>query len=244
MLTIEMAGLKIGIHNRFPHLERQCAAYVTDGKPDFEVAASPEAMETERARSAPGCSDGYLESIVICREIAVSLPSYDAFLFHAAVIEVGGLAYAFTAESGTGKSTHIRLWRRVYGDQVKIVNGDKPVLRFSPDGTLLAYGTPWAGKEGWQRRVAVPLQAVVFLERGKTDAVFDLPKDEAAVRIMRQILLDGDAETVGAELALIDRMLMQTEIKQLFCTPTENAARVAYRALTGSDETTNEGDKI
>ena len=47
---------------------------------------------------------------------------------HGAVIEYEGNGYMFSADSGTGKTTHILLWRKFLGDKVKIVNGDKPFL--------------------------------------------------------------------------------------------------------------------
>lgn len=231
MLKIRLAEMTIGIHHTHPHLALQCEKYRTEGEPDFEIAVTAEDIAGEKRNADVGATDGYCESIAAYRKIAQQLPSRDALLFHAAVIEVEGRAIAFTAASGTGKSTHIRLWRRVYGERVDIVNGDKPILRFLPDGKLYAFGTPWAGKEGWERNVAVPLSAIVFLERGESDRIEVLPKDEAALRIMPQILLGEDPDCVDATLTMLDRVLRATDTRLLYCTPTENAARVAYGAL-------------
>lgn len=233
MLTIRLANLLIGIQHTYPHLERQCAAYLAEGTPDFTVTVTEEMVEAELARAKDAPTPGYCESLCAYREIARLLPAYDALLFHAAVIECAGAAYAFTAKSGTGKSTHIRLWRRVYGDQVQIVNGDKPILRFSPDGRLYAYGTPWCGKEGWQRNVGVPLRAIVFLERGDTDRITDLPTSDAVLPLMNQIVLGNNPEEISMTLEMADRVLAATETKRLICTPQESAARVAYSALIG-----------
>lgn len=231
---IRVADLTVSIVHEHLHLAKQCAAYLSDAPADFEIVVTSEMIARERAASLEGAaSDGYCESIAAYREIARRLPDFHALLFHAAVIEIGGKAIAFTAKSGTGKSTHIRLWRRVYGERVGIVNGDKPILRFGDDGVLRAYGTPWAGKEGWHRNIGVPLSAIVVLERGSTDRIEELPKGDAAPRLLSQILLGDEPSEVLAALDMLDRVLAAADTKILYCTPTENAARVAYAAIIG-----------
>ena len=236
MLIVGIAGLVIGIEHRYPYLAKHCAAYLTEGEPDFTVTVTEEMIEAERAKAEQvpaGATEGYFESLAAARAIAHRLPSYSAFLFHAAVIEYKGEAVAFTAPSGTGKSTHIKNWRRAFGAEVNIVNGDKPVLRFSEDGTLTAYGTPWSGKEGWSRNVGRPLKAVVFLERGKEDRIVPLSPADAALPLMNQILLESDPETVGETLSLADRMLGTVGLFRLACTPDVGSAAVAKEAIFG-----------
>ncbi len=235
--TLSIASLSIAVEHAHLHLRQQCVAYLTDAPADFSVSVTQEMIERERAASTEvGASDGYCESIAAYREIARRLPEFDALLLHAAVIEVGGKAFAFTARSGTGKSTHIRLWRKVYGEAVGIVNGDKPILRFGEDGILRAYGTPWAGKEGWHRNIGVPLSAIVVLERGAVDRISDLPKGDAASHLLSQILLGETPDEALAALGMLDRVLGAVDTKILYCTPTEEAARVAYALLASENE--------
>ena len=72
---------------------------------------------------------------------------YDAFLFHAAVISYAGRGFAFAAKSGTGKSTHVAQWMRALGDDVVVVNGDKPILRWRSGEGAEALGGTLAGAE-------------------------------------------------------------------------------------------------
>ena len=234
MLIVGIAGLVIGIECRFPYLEKRCAAYETAGAPLFTVAVSDKMIEEEKARALEvpaGADDGYFESLSVAREIAHRLPSYGAFLFHAAVIDYKGEAVAFTAPSGTGKSTHIKNWKRAFGVDVGIVNGDKPILRFEGDGTLFAYGSPWAGKEGWNRNVGRPLRALVFLERGSKNTIRPLAPSDAVLPVMNQILLESDPETVEATLALADKMLSTVKLYRLACTPDVGSALVAKNGI-------------
>ena len=93
-----------------------------------------------------GFAPEYLETLALLRKVAEVLPEKDGFLMHGAVIQWKDKAYMFTAPSGTGKTTHIRLWRKYLGQGVSIINGDKPFIRIVDDCVRI-YGTPWAGKE-------------------------------------------------------------------------------------------------
>ena len=77
-----------------------------------------------------------------------------------------GQAVLFTAKSGTGKSTHTKLWRDLFGERAVMVNDDKPLLRILKDGVLVC-GTPWDGKHRLSTNCALPLKAICILERGK-----------------------------------------------------------------------------
>lgn len=59
----------------------------------------------------------------------------------------------------SGKSTHIALWRKYPGEQVKTINGDKPIL-WATEKETCVYDTPWAGKERWETNTGVPLRKI------------------------------------------------------------------------------------
>ena len=110
-------------------VHKYCAAYVSDGPVDFSVTTTKEDIEYERSRAEiPGYSDGYLEELAVYRKISEKMPYYDTILFHGSVVAVDGAAYLCTAASGTGKSTHTRLWREYLGDNAVMVNDDKPLI--------------------------------------------------------------------------------------------------------------------
>ncbi len=170
MFCIKIAGLVIQIRNQYSYIRNQCRRYIVwFKKPDFSVEATKEELLQEQNGNLD-YSLGYCESLCVYRHIAQEMLRYDAFLMHAAIVAVDGQAYAFAAQSGTGKTTHISLWRRMLGRRMEMVNGDKPILRFVGD-TLYACGTPWAGKERLENNVQRPLKAVCFLERGKENRI-------------------------------------------------------------------------
>lgn len=94
---------------------------------------------------------------------AFSAARHDTLLIHASVVRYQGRAYAFTAKSGTGKSTQVANWMR-YIEGCDIVNDDNPIIRIV-DGKAILYGSPWSGKTPCYRNIQVELGAVVLIER-------------------------------------------------------------------------------
>lgn len=100
-------------------------------------------------------------------KVCAAVLDYDAAVFHAALISFDGQGVAFAAPSGTGKTTHIKLWQRLYGDRVEIINGDKPLFTLR-SGRFFASGMPWCGKENWGCNKTVPLKAICFIDARNT----------------------------------------------------------------------------
>lgn len=138
MFCVQIAEVLVAIENRYAFTERLCADYIVDVLPDecnFSVSATPEEIVAENSDEGT-FSPAYCESLALYRKICTHMLDYDAFLLHAAVVSYAGRGFAFAAKSGTGKSTHVAQWMRALGDDVTVVNGDKPILRWR-SGKLL-----------------------------------------------------------------------------------------------------------
>ena len=140
--TVKLADKIFHIKHVHPELEAFCKDYLTeDCTPDFEIALTEqdivyeESCAREQTFSAP-----YSETLALLRKISDTLPGHKRFLMHGASISYEGQAFLFTAPSGTGKSPHIRLWKKHIGEKVKIVNGDKPFISLdkNADGNIKA----------------------------------------------------------------------------------------------------------
>lgn len=227
-----IAGFTFDLVSASEALMRLCRGYQAEAGalPDCEIISEPEEIEAYRERH--GCaSTSAAEFALTYEKICRFLVKKDALFLHAAVIEVSGKGYAFSAPSGTGKSTHIALWKRLYGDDVHIVNGDKPILCFE-NGSVYAYGTPFCGKERWNENRRVKLCGLCFLSRGEQDEIREITPEEALTPLLCQILLNGTPEAVIQTMALADRLLSAVPLYALSCTPTENAARLSYETMT------------
>ncbi len=236
MITVKIAGLPIGIDNKYNTLDIVTRDYRTDETPLFTVSVTAEEIEKERGIVGEELPDSYYESSIAHRKIAEKLPEYDAFLFHGSVIEVDGSAYVITAQSGVGKTTHTRLWLSEFEGEVQVINGDKPVIRII-DGVAYASGTPWRGKEGYGRNVMRPLRGFAFLERGdenRAEIISD--KGNAVIRFMSQIYLPKTSRAMLAKtMTLADKVIKESRLVRLECNMEPEAAHIARAALCEND---------
>ena len=226
---VGMADLRIRIACQSEHIQRICAPYIINGTDaDFTVETSDGEIAAEQTGEF---GTGYCESVAVYRKIANALPAYNGFVMHGAIIEVNGVGIAFLAKSGTGKTTHVHLWRDLLGERMTIINGDKPILRFT-DGKCYAYGTPWAGKEGEQTNKRCVLQKIVFLERGKENRVDALPYSSSLLRMLPFMYLENGAITAKA-LKALNSVEKPLKFYRLQCNMDISAAETAYRSLLG-----------
>lgn len=235
MFKIKLADLIIEIDNKYDFIRKQCASYIVESEhTDIKASCTDEEIAKEHGQYDENTvfSNGYCESICIYRCICLQMPMYDAFILHAAIVDVNGQAYAFAARSGTGKSTHLMLWKQYLGDRMMVVNGDKPILRFIGD-TLYAYGTPWCGKEGWQTNTKSPLKAICFIERSLENRIEPLDKAVSADLIMKQIIMPTDPICAFKTLELLDKMLAKTDTWLLGCNISVDAAKLSYSTMSG-----------
>lgn len=173
----------------------------------------------------------YLETLALLRKVAEELPEKNRFLMHGAVIEYDNKAYMFTAPSGTGKTTHIRLWRKFLGEKVSIINGDKPFIKAEDE--IRAYGTPWAGKEGWQNNKSDKLGGICIVQRGKKNEIRRISSKEAIVYLMGQIHFPDSPKNAGKTLEMLDLLLKKVPVYILKCDISKQAFITSYQTMTG-----------
>ena len=229
---MNIAGLCVRMLPRFPYAKKLCADFlVTDQEPDLAVSVSESEIlrEKEQYGDSP-FSDGYCEGICLYRAIAEKLPSLDGFVFHGAAVTVSGKGYIFAAPSGTGKTTHISMLLKNYPADVKIVNGDKPIIR-KIDGEWRVCSTPWAGKEGWKVNVTAPLCGIVLVSRAEENSIAPISPEEHFDSVMRQVYMPVDPEAQMATFDLIDEMAQKISFYRLECNMHESAAKTSFDAL-------------
>jgi len=164
------------------------------------------------------------------------LPKYDAFMVHASAVIMDGRAYLFSALSGTGKSTHTALYRRVFGDErARILNDDKPALKLE-NGEFYAYGTPWSGKTDMNLNLRVPLGGICLLRRGEKNEIRKLTPQEAMCTILEQTIRPKDPVLMTRLMDAVDRLLEKDVIWEMKCTMDPEAAIVSYEAMSGRKE--------
>ena len=239
-VNIQLAGIPIRIEYCCQETRHFCRDYLTEETELFTIAVSEEEISFERNRSAKEyieCgrnvrewSDAYLETLAIYRKIAEKMPFFNTILFHGSCVAVDGKGYLFTAKSGTGKSTHTRLWRELFGERAVMINDDKPLIRMEK-GSATVYGTPWDGKHHLSTNAAVPLESLCILGRAENNSIRQVSADEAYPAILQQVYRPMNAGAMSATLTLVDTLIASVNLWRLECNMDSAAAALSYHAM-------------
>ena len=238
----KIAERVVEINSLYEKVHNYCRDYETDETADFSVSITPDDIVYEKQKTdseyayeglpLPNFSDALLEETAVYRKIGEKMPDYDTIIFHGSVIAVEGQGFLFTAKSGTGKSTHTRLWREYLGEKAVMVNDDKPMLKITDNG-VIAYGTPYNGKHHLGCNMSVPLKAICILTRGEKNSIVRIDKKEAYAMLLQQVYRPNDPVQMAKTLKLLDRMAENVGLYKLVCNMDIEAAKVAYNGMKG-----------
>lgn len=234
---IKLADKNINIHCKYDKVYYKCIDYLSNERDsDFSITITPDDLLNERLAMKRNTenrvsvfSDMIVEETAVYRKICYNLLDYSILLFHGAVVSYEGNAYMFMAKSGVGKTTRAKLWLDEFPGSF-IVNGDKPLIEFK-ESEVIAYGTPWCGKENWNTNISVPLRAIFILERAEDDednSISELTLPNAAPFLLQQTLHPDDPEKIRKVLNLIKALDGKVKIYKFRSTRTSAAIRLAY----------------
>ena len=238
---IEIAGHTAAVRSLFDSTRDYCRAYLTGAEPEVFIETSREDLAFEQAALLREAreeglrprvfSDPFLERAAVQRKLAEHLFGFGILLFHGSAVAVDGEGYLFTAACGTGKSTHTRLWREVFGSRAVMVNDDKPFLKIT-DGTVLVCGAPWSGKHGLDTNITVPLKGLCVLERGAENRIRKAEAHEVLPMLYKQGYRPLGEEKAPAYLALVEALAANTPLWHMECNRDPQAALTAHRAMS------------
>ena len=231
-MILKLADIVIEAKSRYRYTYDMCHDYLYSGdeSPAFSVFASNEQIIEER-RKSPGFSDDILENTCIYRNICNEILRFDAILLHSAALSVDGQAYLFSANSGTGKTTHMNLWLDKFGERAFVINGDKPIIR-KKDGVFYVFGTPWCGKEGLNRNSGVPLKGICILERAEKNTASPVNGRDAMLFLLTQTVHPSKKELSCLMLDNLGQLIEKIPVYRLGCNMEPEACEVAYKAMS------------
>lgn len=163
----------------------------------------------------------------------VATAPFKTVAIHTSTIVCQSKAIPFLGESGTGKSTHTRLWRENIQGAV-LLNDDSPILRII-DGEPWIYGSPWSGKTPCYKNESYPLAACVRLSQAPYNQIKRLsvvqgygalhpscPPDFA----YSDELYDYISDTLSSLLSAVP-------VYHLACLPDADAAHLSHDTIFG-----------
>lgn len=196
----------------------------------FEIEVTNAEILREDNGKTGAFGKDYLESLALYRKLSEKMLEYDTFLMHCSTVAVDGKAYLFTAPSGTGKSTHTRLWREYFGKRAVMVNDDKPLIQVASDGIYVC-GTPWSGKHYLDTNIKVPIQGICVLHQGKENSIQRITEVDAFTELYRQSYRPKDREKLIKTISLVERLAEEIPIYRMSCNISREAVEVSYGAM-------------
>lgn len=225
------AELTVQVSHRYGYLTEMCQDYISTRTPDVTIEVTEADILREQERSEEGCTNApYLESLAFYRKLCEWAVSRRVLLFHCSAVAVDGVAYLFAAPSGTGKSTHTALWRRVFGERAVMINDDKPLLLLGQD-CVRVFGTPWDGKHRLSTNTSAPVGGICFLARGEQNTIERVSPNEALPRLLGQTFRPESAEGTAGMLQLAIELTARVPMWSLHCNISEQAVHTAYEAM-------------
>lgn len=157
--------------------------------------------------------------------------AYDTLMIHASVVEKDDEAYAFLGKSGTGKSTHSRLWIE-HHPGFNLLNDDNPAIRILENDKIMIYGTPWSGKTPCYRNMVVTLKGIIRLNQAPMNT-FELKKGtEAFIALLPSCSSIRWNRTLFSSMNnTVQRIVQILPIGYLSCLPNKEAAKIAYQEI-------------
>lgn len=212
-LLLELAGVPVELdclHNACYHALKpyERAPLAEDALLSHaRVSVSPQRCAAAAAIYPPESTEAYVEYMELCPALSSALLPFGRVIFHAVAFLWRGRAWLLTAPSGTGKSTQYCQWKLLYGDQLQIINGDKPIL-YTREGEVYVTSSPWTGKEMMSQQLTAPLGGIICLEQAEENRIRRLSTREAVGPLYAQFLFDcAGPEEVHAVCRLEEAML-------------------------------------
>jgi hypothetical protein len=165
----------------------------------------------------------------VCYFIRTS--TLDTLMVHASAIYYKERAYLFLGKSGTGKSTHSRMWLEGIPG-AELMNDDHPILRVLEDGTPMAFGSPWSGKTHCYRNIQAPVSAIVRIKQEKVNAVRRLRPVESFGSLMSSCSgFPIDKRFSDGKGDALQKVIKSAPCWELGCLPNVDAALVCSEAV-------------
>lgn len=237
---IMIGNIVAQVQSNHSYIMKLCEPYFTDECANSYIFIDEASIENERKAviemrnktdlKPADTADWFLEVYALLKKLLPILPEHKMLFMHGSAIRYKGKAYIFVAPSGTGKSTHTRLWKERFGEDITVINDDKPFLFFR-DGKVYLCGTPWRGKHNIGQNLEAELGGIIILSRGETNIIQRVDPTDAVQAIIHQSNLHTYKDKALLALDLIDDLLKLVPIYRLSCTPTVEAVEECYNEI-------------
>lgn len=237
---IKIADMTFHVDTVYEYSKKYCQKYLIDEPGEHRIILTQKDIDDERAQcsekdtgvddSLQNSPDYYLEGVCLLRALANYITMHNRVLMHGSAICIHGKGYIFTALSGTGKSTHTALLRKLHGENAVMINDDKPFLHITED-QIYVCGTPWMGKHHLGNNICVPLAGIFFLRRSDENVLTRMSPSEGLTLLISQCHRPSDPEKMMNSLALFDEILNRVPLYDFGCNMDISAAELSSSVM-------------
>ena len=177
-------------------------------------------------------ADAFVLNNILMMVYAFRTACIDTVLMHASVIKKDGRGYLFLGKSGTGKSTHTRLWLENI-PECELLNDDNPIVHYNKEtGETTVYGSPWSGKTPCYKNDSVPVGAFVRLDQAPENII----KKEGPARAFASLLpscscLKAEEDLNNGVIETVKLLAANLPVYHLKCLPDKAAAELSYNII-------------
>lgn len=234
MPIYDIAGLKVNMVNPKGRTAKQAQPYLATDQNENQHIDIVIDVDEKRVLKAmeehPELVQDDWEYMITGSDFYTELLKYNGILLHSSCIVVDGMAYAFSADSGTGKSTHTQLWLKYFGDRAHMLNDDKPAIRLI-DGKVYACGTPWSGKYDYSSPEIAELAGICFLERSEENWIRKADTGKAVFNIFSQTVRKLNADRMDMLFDVLEQIFAKVPLYEFGCNISREAVLTSYNAM-------------
>lgn len=233
MAFYDIAGLTVEIKNEKGRTAKQSIPYLSknQNKDTADIVIDVDEKRVLQAmKEHPELVQDDWEYMLTGSDFYTELIKHQGILLHSSCVVVDGMAYAFSADSGTGKSTHTQLWLDRFGDRAYMLNDDKPAIRLI-EGTVYACGTPWSGKYDYSTPAVVPLAGICFLERSEDNWIKKADTGRAVFNIFSQTVRNLNKDKMENLFDVLEQIFAKVPLFEMGCNITQQAVDTSYNAM-------------
>ena len=230
-MNYSFAGLTVDMEPTYDMLRTRSKKYLTDNTLPADIKIRiPEKIFADFCAENTHLTPEECEYLLMGSAFYHHLVDHDGIMLHASAVAYKGEAYLFSADSGTGKSTHTSLWLKEFGEDAVIINDDKPALRII-SGEIMCCGTPFSGKHDISENRLYPVKGIAFIERAEKNSISAIPPYTTLPLIMQQTVRSFSEKRGELFLALLSDILTKVPVYSLKCNMDPEAAHVALNGI-------------
>lgn len=211
-IRVCLADICLDYALRYPETKKYFEKYICAEPQDIEntvLTVTDELWERHRNVAESSISEAYTEFYALLGITSRALLKHGKCLFHGVAFLWRGKAWIITAPSGTGKTTQLRMWKKMLENEIEVINGDKPIMECCEDESVWIYPSPWNGKENISGTKRGKLAGIVYLEQANHNEINRMDIRSSMLPIYRQFLYYGDYEEEIREVGRMQDIVLR-----------------------------------